>query len=140
MATIDRHQARILAVQAACQLDVQGDGFLKDLDAFLIESNAETPVCQYGAALVRGMADWKTQVDQQIGSAAEHWRVERLSLVDRAVLRVAVAELLQGQVPAPVIIDEAIEIGREFGGKDSPTFINGVLDRIWRKMKEEAGQ
>ena len=78
------------------------------------------------------------EVDRELAQAAEHWPLERLAATDRSVLRVAVAELL-GQLgtPARVVVDEAIEIARRYGSEDSGRFVNGVLDRLARRLRPD---
>ena len=76
-------------------------------------------------------------MDGQIAGAAKRWDLERISLVERNIMRVAVVELSAGRVPPKVVLDEAIEIGREFGGADSPRFINGVLDEILKRLADQ---
>ena len=69
-----------------------------------------------------------------LASAASHWDVSRMAVVDRNILRLALYELIeQPEVPARVVIDQAIELGREFGAADTPQFINGVLDAVWKQ-------
>ena len=75
-------------------------------------------------------------VDKQIGDAAERWSFDRISSVERNTMRVAVTELTCLEVPPKVVLDEAIEIAREYGGQESPRFVNGVLDRIFQMLPE----
>ena len=77
------------------------------------------------------------EVDPIITTHAEHWRLERMSAVDRNILRLGVYELLEKQTPAPVVINEALELGRRFSGEPSVQFLNGVLDAV-RKALEPA--
>ncbi len=77
------------------------------------------------------MRDRQEQIDALVGDAAEHWRIERLSQIDRNILRIGTYELLYRlDVPASVAIDEAIEIAKRFGNDESATFVNGVLDQV----------
>ena len=80
-------------------------------------------------AVVRGRA----RFDGVLRGAAENWRIERLAVVDRNVLRLALAELEEGAVPTKVVIDEAIRLARWFGSSRSPAFVNGILDRVARE-------
>jgi transcription antitermination protein NusB len=81
--------------------------------------------------LVRGVFAELATVDEQISSASKHWRIERMSRVDRNVLRLGVHELAKhDEVPRAVIIDEAVELAKRFGAEGSSVFVNGVLDRI----------
>jgi N utilization substance protein B len=78
------------------------------------------------------------EVDQELERAAEHWALGRLAATDRSVLRAAVAELIgRPGTPARVVLDEAIEIARRYGSEDSGRFVNGVLDRIARRLRPE---
>ena len=74
------------------------------------------------------------RVDGHIAQAAERWRLERLATVDRNILRLATAELLEGATPPKVVIGEALRLAHWFGGPKSPAFVNGVLDRIARDL------
>jgi N utilization substance protein B len=72
-------------------------------------------------------------IDAVIQAKAEHWRIERMAVVDRNILRLAVFEMQQGAVPGAVIIDEALDLARQFSGDESIPFLNGVLDAIRRQ-------
>lgn len=81
--------------------------------------------------LVRGVYLHRIQIDQTLVAASEHWRLDRMSVVDRNILRLALFEMLYcPDVPPKVSINEAIDIGKKFGSEDSGSFINGVLDHI----------
>ena len=84
--------------------------------------------------LLSGAVSRAAEADVLIRAHAEHWRLERMAAVDRNILRLAVFELLEKKTPAPVVIDEALEIARRFSGKESVQFINGVLDAIHKGL------
>ena len=84
--------------------------------------------------LVRGTVEHVAEVDEQITKQSEHWRIERMPSVDRNILRLAVYEMTRGGTPAPVTIDEALELARKFSNEESVQFVNGVLDAIHRAM------
>jgi N utilization substance protein B len=90
--------------------------------------------------LVRGTVDQITDIDERITRHAEHWRLERMPAVDRNILRLAVYELLHTDTPAPVLIDEAIELARRFSGRESVNFVNGVLDAVRRETVSAAAK
>lgn len=92
---------------------------------------------EFAEELVRGVDKCREELDARIASHARNWRVERMAAVDRNVLRIATWELAHSDTPDSVIIDEAIEIARDFGGERSPSFVNGVLDAIARELREE---
>ena len=83
--------------------------------------------------LVRGTVEHIKEIDERITKHAEHWRMERMPAVDRNILRLAVYEMTRGGTPAPVTIDEALELARKFSGEDSVQFVNGVLDAVRRE-------
>ena len=89
---------------------------------------------EFANRLLRGAVDRVAEADSLITAHAEHWRLERMSAVDRNILRLAVYELLEGQTPAPVVIDEALEIAHRFSGEESVQFINGVLDAVRKAL------
>jgi N utilization substance protein B len=84
----------------------------------------------FADALVRGVLGEIALVDGIIRAASRHWRVERMTRVDRNVLRIGVHELRTSDVPRAIVIDEAVELAKRFGAEGSGVFVNGVLDRI----------
>jgi len=124
-----RRRGRELALQALYQLEVSGES-AGALDAFFKQADAGDRAKAFAAALVSGVRERMEQIDQLIAAASEHWRFERLSRVDLGVLRIAGYELLSGNAPTSVVLDEAIEIARRFGTQESATFVNGILDQI----------
>ena len=96
------------------------------------------PDRQFAATLARGAVANAAALDDRIGQAARHWRVERMATLDRLVLRMAVHEWLAlPETPPRVVINEAIELARAFSGEDAAKFVNGVLDGVFRTLKDE---
>lgn len=98
----------------------------------------ETPLerQEYVQALYDRMLERLGEIDALLEEASEHWKVSRMSLVDRNILRLAIFELLeQKEVPGKVVIDEAIEIAKLFGAEESPSFINGILDTMYHSVQ-----
>ncbi len=91
------------------------------------------------ASLVQGVVENIAEVDERITKHAEHWRMERMPAVDRNILRLAVYEMAHGGTPAPVTIDEALELARKFSNEESVQFVNGVLDAVHRELQRSAG-
>ena len=79
------------------------------------------------------VADRVDALDADIGEAAEHWRLERIGVLERTILRAALAEILSGEVPVRVAISEAVRLAKWFAGARAPAFVNGVLDAIARR-------
>lgn len=92
----------------------------------------------FAETLARGVLADTTALDERLGQAARHWRVERMATLDRLVLRMAVHEWLAlPETPPRVVINEAIELARAFSGEDAARFVNGVLDGVFRTLKAE---
>jgi N utilization substance protein B len=132
-----RRKAREMALQFLYQLDQHGED---DPDARAEQFWAEHPVQdelrRFADTLVRGTKAHQARIDPVIAQVAEHWDLERMAVVDRNVLRLAVYELLwRPDVPPKVAINEAIEIAKKFGTGESGRFINGVLDRIHKDLR-----
>jgi len=89
--------------------------------------------------LARGTVASVKSIDEQIEAKSQHWRLSRMAVVDRNILRLAIYELKQNAVPAPVVIDEAIELARQFSNDESVSFINGVLDAVHRQVQAAGG-
>jgi len=96
---------------------------------------------QFASELVLGTVAHAGEIDPVIAESAEHWSPERMAVIDRLILRMAVFQLRhRPDVPAKVVINEAIELARRFGGEESGRFVNGVLDAIKRRQEAAAGQ
>jgi N utilization substance protein B len=128
-----RARARALQLLYAWETDGQPDleVILPRMER-LTRSDAE--VFRQAAELARGVVAQCAELDASFGAAAEHWRLDRLALVDRNILRLAVYELLHQRVPPKVAIDEALWLAHRFSGRQAPAFINGVLDQVARTL------
>jgi N utilization substance protein B len=99
---------------------------------------AEVPgdVAGFARRLAGGVADARDEIDTLLQDAIDNWRLERLGAVDRNVLRIAVFEFLrETATPRVVVIDEAIELAKRFGGEESGQFVNGILDALRRRLE-----
>lgn len=122
-------------MQALCQWEAQPDSGHDLLREFLAEQDVPADASTEAEWIVGIYWSRAPQIDKLIASATEHWDFSRISTVERNIMRVAAVELLGGRTPPKVAITEAVDIGREFGGAESPRFINGVLDRVWRSIR-----
>jgi N utilization substance protein B len=92
---------------------------------------------QYGLQLARAVRMRAGEIDRLIRSVSEHWDVDRLAVVDRIILRMAIAELLsEPDVPSKVCINEAVEIAKKFSTENSSRFVNGILDAVVKQLQE----
>ncbi len=99
---------------------------------------ASKSIRSFSRELVLGVCKNRKEVDRLIGRASKHWRLERMSRVDRTILRVGTFEILaMKDIPPKVSIDEAVELGKKYGTEDSGGFINGVLDKIYSNLTQE---
>jgi N utilization substance protein B len=126
-----RTKARERALQALYQIDVAAEGIDEALSRFWRSFEpVEREVMALAEALVRGVAAHRRAVDEAIERVSTNWRLDRMAKVDRNVLRLAVYELLETDVPVKVVINEAIELGKKFGSESTGAFVNGVLDKV----------
>jgi N utilization substance protein B len=133
-----RHRSRKRALQVLFEWDMRGEPVDQAISNYYNtlyseESEDQLKPDRFMEELVRGTVENAPQIDAQIQAKAEHWRLERMPVVDRNILRLAVFELMQNTVPAPIIIDEALELARQFSGDESMSFINGLLDAVRRQ-------
>jgi transcription antitermination factor NusB len=134
-----RRKARELALQALYQHDISDDPASKlarDLH-HRYHGSEEAEALSFAAALVKSVLDHRAALDGLIEAAAKNWRMDRMAVIDRNILRLGVAQLLHfsDEVPPKVAIDEAIELAKRYGDDESGRFINGILDRIFRESK-----
>ena len=94
----------------------------------------EPTVADDAQALVDGVTAHRAELDRITQAAATNWRLERIAVVERGILRLAVHELLLGMLPPKVVIDEAVWLAHRFAGPRAPAFVNGVLDRVARDL------
>ena len=129
-----RRTARERALQALYQLDMaQGQPVdaLKSAWEVASESQPEPDAQHFALILVRGVRDHLHEIDGVIQEHSHHWRLDRMTRIDRNVLRLGIFELKYlPEIPGKVSINEAVELGKRFGTEDSSAFINGLLDRI----------
>ncbi|MCI4444636.1 MAG: transcription antitermination factor NusB [Candidatus Aminicenantes bacterium] len=134
-----RRKARECALQILFQLEFGSESLEEVLRDFWQHQKVASEVKDYGEYLVRGINQHKQEIDDIIQQASKNWRLERMAVVDRNVLRIAVYEMMiEKNLASPIIINEAIEIARKFSGQEAAIFINGLLDSINRRLRPEA--
>jgi N utilization substance protein B len=132
-----RRKAREVAMQVLYGLEVTRGNLQEAIDLFWNNFEAPEKIKAFSSTLVEGAWNNRKQIDTIIGSCAENWSLERMSRVDKSILRMAVYELTYCRdIPPKVAINEAIDLGKLFGSENSGAFINGVLDAIYAKMRE----
>jgi len=128
-----RRRSRELALQVLYQLEVTGEREWRDaFELFCGHFEAPEPLKEFALRLVGGVQQHREEIDRLVAGCSENWRLERMSRVDRNILRQAVFELLWcDDIPPRVTLNEAIDLGKRFGTEESGAFINGVLDNIY---------
>ncbi len=135
-----RRKSRERALQVLFLCDVGKYEIPDAIEAFYYTLHGEDddfsrmPEDRFMEELVYGTMATRDRIDEEIGRASEHWRLDRMPSVDRNILRLASYELLAGRLPYPVVIDEALELARRFSGNESVGFVNGVLDSIKARL------
>jgi len=127
----ERRRAREFALQLLFQLDLSPEPFEEAIEAFWSGKRVKRPIVEFAGELVRGTSEWRDWIDGVLGTSSHHWRVSRMAVVDRNILRLALFEMIVSKrTPPVVVINEAIEIAKKFGNEDSGPFINGILDAV----------
>ena len=133
-----RHRSRQRALQVLFLVDLRHQPVSEAISSFYgtlaseEEPAADTAPDEFMETLVRGTEQNVAEIDSWISQKSEHWRLERMPAVDRNILRMALFEMSKTDTPPAVVIDEALELARQFSGDESVAFINGVLDAVRR--------
>jgi N utilization substance protein B len=138
-----RRKARECALQMLFAADVagtRGDQLARTFWSELAANELDPGAQEFATRLAMGTLSHLEEVDERIRSRAEHWRISRMALVDRNLLRLAVYEFLHEPTPRTVTINEALEIARRFSTYEATQFINGILDAIKRELDDELPQ
>ena len=128
----NRRKARELVTQILFHMEYNPGNPDKSFELICENFNAPKSLRAFSKELVWGICENRTSIDQLIKKASKNWRIERMSRVDRSILRLSVFEMLfMENIPHKVSIDEAVELGKKYGTEESGAFINGVLDNIY---------
>ena len=131
-----RHRGRELAFQVLFQVDQTGDGVNAVIARFEGMKRANPEAAAFAEDLAVNAHHEREALDALIVEAIEHWKLERLLSVDRVLLRLGAFELSRRPaVPLEVVLDEMITLARAYGSEESPAFVNGVLDRLARRLR-----
>jgi N utilization substance protein B len=131
-----RRKAREYALQMLFQWDITHDSIDQIVSNFFEQQEETQAVGDFARQLVIRTVEHIEKIDALIQRHAEHWRLDRMAIVDRNLLRLATQEFLfDKETPKTVVINEAIEIAQRFSSKESPQFINGILDSIKKELE-----
>ena len=134
-----RHRAREAALQMLYQGEVGRTGVYEAIATYWPARDADEALPddarEFANDLVRGTTAHLSEIDRLLAAHAQNWRVERMAVLDRLILRMATYELLTDpQTPTKVVINEALELARSYSGEDAVAFVNGVLDAVRREL------
>lgn len=133
-----RTKARETALQALYQIELADGEVEENLASFTDGLKIAPEAKKYAEAVVRGVLANAPAIDPLIEKYSEHWTLTRMIVVDRNILRIAAYELLYcPDVPYKVVIDEAVELAKKYGSEDSGAFINGIVDRMAKTVRDE---
>lgn len=126
-----RRRARELAMQALFYMDINNKSSQELVELFCQNFSTSPKAMPFFLKLVTGVLEAKPEIDALIERFSKNWKIHRMSLVDRNVMRIAVYELLYcTDIPSKVSINEAVDVGKKFGSEESGAFINGIIDSI----------
>jgi N utilization substance protein B len=133
-----RHRSRQRALQVLYQWDMTKQPVDQVISSFYetLYSEEEKPAPgrdEFMEELVTGTSEMATAIDDRIVAKSENWKIDRMPVVDRNILRLAIYEMSRQETPAAVVIDEALELARQFSGEESVGFVNGILDAVHRE-------
>ena len=133
---LNRHKARQYALQILYQAEASGAAAAEVVEHFWSHGEASGAVREFAERLAVGTVSSLPEVDPLLRESLAHWRLERLGIIDRSVLRMAIFEFLhEPGTPPIVVINEAIELAKRFGGEDSGQFVNGILDAVRKRLE-----
>ncbi len=125
-----RHQAREVVIQMLYQRDLNPDATLGSIREQIREALPDESLNRFAWDLFAGVTENRATLDQRITVVAANWAVNRMPATDRNAIRLGAYELIHTDTPAGIVIDEALELAKSFGGANSVGFVNGILDRL----------
>jgi len=133
-----RRKAREVALQVLFQIDVSQVDVDEGVELFWNNFEAPENVREFSTYLIKGTLNRLLEIDELIKSCSENWSLDRMSKVDKSILRLAVFELVYcDDIPPKVTLNEAIDLGKYYGSENSGAFINGILDALYTKLLQE---
>jgi len=130
-----RRKAREITLQVLYQIDASKTDVDEAIELFRDNFGMPRESVEFSTQLIKGTLDHIKEIDALIKDCSEHWSLERMSTVDKNILRIAVCEFLYcDDIPPKVTLNEAIDIGKSYGSDNSGSFINGILDAMYAKL------
>lgn len=134
---MNRHLSRVIIMQSLYEWDFRPESDITEIKKRNIENYHEDVDLAFIDKILNGVINKQKEIDEKIITAAPEWPLEQISTIDKTILRISIYELLFSEdAPPKVIINEAVELGKTFGGENSSKFINGVLGTIYRESPQ----
>ncbi|MDG2220353.1 MAG: transcription antitermination factor NusB [Rubripirellula sp.] len=126
-----RRRAREIVLQLLYEADLNDFRDTEAARAFIkSRMQGRRALTEFAHKLLIGTLDHRDEIDKRLGELSAHWTVQRMAVVDRNVLRLGGYEIMHGETPGPVAVNEAVVLAKRYGDKNSPRFVNGVLDKL----------
>jgi transcription antitermination protein NusB len=133
-----RRSSRELALKFLYQFELNEGDLDEQIKLFLERNSPQEDVENFMKGLVVSLIDKMQEIDKTIQKFSDHWVLDRMTVIDRNILRIGTFELLFSfSTPPKVVINEAIDIAKKYGNEDSPQFINGILDRVYKEIGQK---
>tara|TARA_B100002049_G_scaffold3663_1_gene2599 strand:- start:15 stop:446 length:432 start_codon:yes stop_codon:yes gene_type:complete len=133
-----RRSSRELALKFLYQFELNGGDLDEQIKLFLERNSSQEDVANFMKELVVSLIDKMEEIDEIIQKFSDHWILDRMTVIDRNILRMGACELLFNfSTPPKVVINEAIDIAKKYGNEDSPEFINGILDKVYNEIRQK---
>ena len=133
-----RRSSRELALKFLYQFELNEGDLDEQIKLFLERNSSQEDVANFMKELVVSLIDKIEEIDEIIQKFSDHWILDRMTVIDRNILRMGACELLFNfSTPPKVVINEAIDIAKKYGNEDSPEFINGILDKVYKEIGQK---
>jgi len=133
-----RRSSRELALKFLYQFELNEGDLDEQIKLFLERNSSQEDVANFMKELVVSLIDKMEEIDEIIQKFSDHWILDRMTVIDRNILRMGTCELLFNfSTPPKVVINEAIDIAKKYGNEDSPEFINGILDKVYKEIGQK---
>lgn len=133
-----RRSSRELALKFLYQYELNKSDIDEQMKLFLERNSSHDEVEAYTEELVKSVIEQVREIDAYIQNFSENWLLDRMTVIDRNILRMGTCELLfDFLTPPKVVINEAVDIAKKYGNEDSPEFINGILDKIYKEIRQK---
>ena len=133
-----RRSSRELALKFLYQFELNEGDLDEQIKLFLERNSSQEDVENFMKELVMSLVSKMKEIDEIIQKYSDHWDLDRMTVIDRNILRIGACELLFNfSTPPKVVINEAIDIAKKYGNEDSPEFINGILDKVYNEIGQK---